>query len=210
MKGSLVLTVVLTLVSSAAIGQRSDKVARYFGEPILTDSSSTIFFPVQYNEEFLSTNKIAAWGYYYANMVVYDIKNDAYRKLFDADTFIEGFKYGRNAGYGVDRNTRLKNITAQWVFMMVKSKDYNNSGRIDENDPSILFAATKRGDGLRQLTEDHENVVSLDVYEAQGFAIIKIQKDSNKDRSFKNGDKDYYFRKMSLTDLTLGKPIEAQ
>lgn len=210
MKGSLVLPIVLTLVSGGAIGQRSDKASWYFDEPVMTDSSSTIFFPVRYNDEFLSGNKIATWGYYYANVVVYDIKNDAYRRLFDTDTFIEAFNYGRNAGYGVDRDARLKNITAKWVFMRVKNKDHNNSGRIDENDPSILFAATRRGEGLRQLTDDNENVVSLDVYEAQGFAIVKIQRDLNKDKSFKNSDKDYYFRKINLSDLTLGKPIEAQ
>lgn len=208
MKKNFTLSVALMFMISAAICQRNEKASRYFVDPVLTDSSSTIFFPVRYNDEFLTGNKIAFWGYYYANVVVYDIKADTYRKLFDTDTFIEAFNYGSNAGYV--HGARAKNITAKWVFLMVKSKDHNNSGRIDENDPSILYAATRKGEGLRQLTDEAENVVALDIYEAHGYGIVKIQRDSNKDRSFKNADKDYYFRKINLSDLTLGKPIEIQ
>jgi len=191
-----------------AVGQRSDKLARYFADPVLTDSLSTLFFPTQYNEGFLSTNKIALWGSYYANIVVYNFLTDSSIPLFAADTYIEAFR--RPDYMRITENTKIKNITNKWVFLLVKSKDYNDSGRIDGNDPSILYAATTKGEGLRPLTNETENVVSFEFFEKQGFGLIKIQRDSDKDFSFKNNDADFYFRKIDLENLTLGKPIEAK
>lgn len=53
----------VTLVSSfLSYGQRYDKSENRLGEPILTDSASTLFIPVTYDEALLSSNKIAAWG----------------------------------------------------------------------------------------------------------------------------------------------------
>jgi hypothetical protein len=167
-----------------------------------------LFIPTRYNEEFLSSNKIAFWGDYYANIVVYDYKTDAYKKLFEKDTFIESFRDNSYYAYGTRTNGKVKNVTTKWVFLLVKTKDTNNSGRIDEKDPSILFAVSTNGKNLMPLTDEKENVVSFDTFDNQGFVLIKIQKDSDNDKSFKNEDKEYCFKKISLTDLTLGKKIE--
>jgi len=94
------------------------------------------------------------------------------------------------------------------IFLLVKPKDTNNSGRVDEKDPSVLFAVSPNGQTLKQLTDDTENVVSFDNFEKQGFLLIKIQRDSDNDKSFKTEDKEFYFKKVNLTDLTLGKGIE--
>lgn len=40
------------------------------------------------------------------------------------------------------------------------------------------------------------------------FLLVKIQKDSDGDRSFKNEDREYCYKKIGLTDLTVGKAIE--
>jgi hypothetical protein len=92
--------------------------------------------------------------------------------------------------------------------MLVKHRDYNESGRVDEKDPSMLFASTIKGDSLKQLTASSENVVSFKIYEKQGFALIRVQRDSDGDGYFKEADKVYYLRKISLQNLSLGKPIE--
>ena len=179
--------------------------ARYFGEPILTDTLSTLFIPTRYNEGFLSSNKIAFWGDYYANIVAYNFQTDTYKKLFDKDTFIESM---RNNYYATRTTEKIKNLTSKWVFLLVKPKDTNNSGRIDERDPSVLLAVSTDGQTLKQLTDETENVVSFDNFNKQGFLLIKIQRDSDNDKSFKAEDKEFYFKKVNLTDLTLGKGIE--
>jgi hypothetical protein len=204
----LILALALCFMQNDSFGQRSNKSDRYFGNPVFTDSLSTIFFPTQYDEQMLSANKIALFGEYYANLIVYNYKTDSYRKLFENDTYIESFTQVNHYDPGAQRNARPKNITNKWIFLLVKIKDYNGSNRIDENDPSVLFVTNKQGEGLKALTEESENVVSFDIFEAQGFCLIKIQRDSNKDKTFKHEDKDFYYRKIDLNDLSVGKGIE--
>ena len=181
-------------------------MARYFGEPILTDTLSTIFLPTRYNNEFLSTNKIAFWGDYYANIVVYNFKLDTYRKLFGADTYIEAFLGGNNYRYGSMTRDKIKNITTKWVFLLVKSKDYNDSERIDEQDPSTLFVTTLNGENLKALTDANEDVVSFEIFNDQGFGLLKIVRDRDMDKSFKK--ESIYLKKIDLNDLSFGKEIE--
>jgi hypothetical protein len=199
------LLIELTILTTDGLCQKGP--ARYFGEPILTDSLSTLFIPTRYNEEFFSSNKIAFWGDYYANIVAYNFQTDTYKKIFDKDTFIESLR-NNNYGYGARTIDKIKNITRKWIFLLVKPKDTNNSGRVDEKDPSVLFAVSPDGQILKQLTDESENVVSFDNFEKQGFLLIKIQRDSDNDKSFKAEDKEFYFKKVNLTDLTLGKGIE--
>ncbi|QHT66539.1 hypothetical protein GXP67_07650 [Rhodocytophaga rosea] len=187
---------------------QNTKTAHYFGEPIFTDSLSTLFIPLRYNQEFMSDNKIAFWGDYYANLLVYDYTADSYRKLFEKDTYIEAFKINTPYRYNQGVNPQPKNITREWVFLLVKTTDYNNSGRIDEKDPSILYATTPKGERLKALTNETEHVVSIELFEKQGFGLIKIQRDINNSKSFTYADKDFYYRKINLPDLTLGKAIE--
>lgn len=187
----LIISLGLTLLTTEGFCQKG--LSTFFGEPILTDSLGTLMIPTRYNE-FLTANKIAYFGNYYANIIVYDYKTDSYKKLFENDTFIESFKE-RNSSYvyGIRNNEKVKNITTKWVFLLVKNKDTNSSGRIDEKDPSVLFAVSTNGEDLRQLTDEKENVVSFDTYDKQGFILIKIQKDSDNDKSFKTEDKEILF-----------------
>jgi hypothetical protein len=138
------------------------KPSRHIGEPIWVDSLSTIFFPTSYNEEFLSTNKIALWGDYYSNIIVYDFKKDEHRKLFQSDIYIHPFHYDNR--YRTEQNSKPQNITSKWVFILAKDKDYNESGRVDERDPSILFVTNKKGESLKPLTKEGENILSIKIY----------------------------------------------
>lgn len=205
----LIIFLGLTIVTVDGRCQKGP--SKLFGEPILADTFSTLFIPTRYNAEFLSSNKIAFWGDYYANILVYDYTTDSYKKLFEKDTFIESFR-GNSSYYTpmTRANEKIKNITDKWVLLLVKSKDTNSSGRIDEKDPSILFAVSTKGENLRPLTNENENVVSFETFNKQGFILLKIQRDLNNDKSFKKDDNDFYLRKLSLTDLTLGKAIPLQ
>ncbi|HYG02954.1 MAG TPA: hypothetical protein VD927_10955 [Chryseosolibacter sp.] len=201
----LLLTFLLAsaLLATDAFCQKGP--ARYFGKPILTDSLSTVFIPTRYNEEFLSSNKIAFWGDYYANIVAYNFQTDTYKKIFEKDGFIEAIEYD---GFTMRTTQKSENITKKWVFLLVKMIDTNNSGRIDEKDPSLLFAVSPDGQTINQLTDEKESVVSLKNFEKQGFVLIKIQKDTNNDKEFRSNENEYFFRKINLSDLTSGNAIE--
>jgi hypothetical protein len=200
----LISSILLISITTEVFCQKS--LGSSLGEPILTDSLSTLFIPVQYDAGILTSNKIALWNYY-ANIIVYDYNTDSYKKLFESDTFIKSFEINSNGRFGVLASRKPNELTSKWFFLLVKTKDTNNSGRIDEKDPNCLFAVSTDGKLLRQLTDEKENVVSIEAFEKQGFVLIRIQKDSDNDKSFKPEDKEYYLRKVSLDDLALGNVI---
>jgi hypothetical protein len=205
----LIFTLVLCLtLANAGWGQASDKVGRNFSDAIVTDSTSTMIFPTTYNTELFTSNKTMTWGNYYANIIVYDFKADTYKKLFPQDVFIEAFNEEGNYKYYNPVSGRLKNFSRDWIFYMVKSKDFNGNGKVDQKDPSILYATNRKGEGLKSLTSENENVVSLTIYERLGFAIVRIQRDEDHDRDFKYEDKDFCLMKIDLATLKTGNKIE--
>lgn len=207
MKKTLLFSCIFILLVS--INGYCQKLAdRYFDDPFITDSSSTLIIPTRYNEMFSSENKISFWGDYYANLIFYNFIDDTYHKIFAEDTFIKAFHSSNSYGYRAAPSDKFSNITAKWVLFLVKNKDTNGNGRIDENDPTFLYASSPDGKQLKQLTDETQNVLSWDFFTKQGFVLVKIQYDSVKDGSFRNNDKDVVYKKVSLDDLSVGRGIE--
>jgi uncharacterized protein YkuJ len=154
----------------------------------------------------LSSNKIAFWREYYANIIVYNYKTDVCKKLFEKDVFIEGIR--NDNYYNLHNNVKINNLTQNWVFLFVKLNNTNKDKRVDENDPSVLFAVSTDGERLKQLNEENENVTGLENFERQGFVLIRIQKDSDGNQSFTAADKEFYYKKINLADLSSGNNIE--
>ena len=203
------LVLIFILASATAFAQRGDKLPRFFGNPIVADSASALMIPVQYNVELLSANKLALWNHYYANIIFYDITNDSSKRLFKEDTFIKGFANSDNSYNRYDNSTNTpKNISANWIFYFVMEADYNKSGRIDSDDPAILYVSDKQGNKLKALTPPNENAVSIEIFEKQGFALVKMQRDVNNDKSFDAKDKDFYYVRLDLNTLMFGNKIE--
>ena len=203
----LILGIILLCSAQIAFGQKSNKLPRYFAEPVGIDSTTTVMIPTRYNSDLLSSSKIALWNNFYANIIFYNFQNDSVHKLFENDTFIQGFR--SNASYfNYNMNQVEKNISSDWIFYFVKPNDFNQSGRIDNEDPSIIFVSDKFGKNLKPITPEYENAVSIEIFNNQGFAIIKMQRDQNGDKDFDHKDKEYYFVSLNLKTLEFGKKIE--
>jgi hypothetical protein len=194
----------LVVSSFNVFGQKGS--VRIFDDPILTDTLSTLFIPTRYNEQILSHNKIAFWGDYYANIIVYNFKTDSSKKLFLNDTYIKSLR--SDYSYGTRGYERVKNLCSGWVFLLVKPTDTNGSGRIDEDDASVLMTVSTDGRTVKQLTDGAEDVAEIIPFEKQGFILIKIQRERDQHKSISHGA-DFYFKKIDLADLTLGKTINA-
>jgi len=195
-------------ISISGFGQKSDKLPRFFADPIIADSLSTLMIPTRYNADLLSSSKIALWNDYYANIIFYDLIADSSKRLFKDDTFIKGFTNDHNSYNRYQRTNNPENICSKWIFYFVKPADFDKSGRVDNNDPSILFVSDKYGNRLTSITPTNENAVSIDVFDKHGFALIKMQRDSDKDNDFESDDKDFYYIRLDLNTLTLGNKIE--
>jgi hypothetical protein len=203
----LLICACFTLTSNSSFGQKNPKIPRYFGDAIITDSSSTILIPTRYNADISASNKLSLFGDYYANIIFYNFINDTQKKLFSDDTYIIRFS---NPYYRYDNSGHKNNMTSQWLFYKVKNIDHNKNGRIDNEDPSILFVSDIYGDNLKSLSTENENVVDISIFEKQNFALIKFQRDQDNDGNFEHKDKDFYYVKLDLTTLTFGKKIEIE
>lgn len=194
-------------ISIYGFGQSSGKLPRYFADPIIADSTSTVMIPIRYNVDLMNSSKIALWNDFYANIIFYYYNTDSCKRLFKDDTFIREFT-NNNSFYPYERYNKNKNTCSKWIFYFVKPTDYDYSGKIDDDDPSILYVSDKNGNGLQAITPANENAVSIEIFDKQGIALIKMQRDSDKDNDFEYNDKDFYYMRLDLNTLTLGKKIE--
>lgn len=210
MKNILLLLLLLSF-SCSLQAQKSDKLPRYFGEALVVDSSSIVLIPTRYNAELLSTNKIALWNDFYANLIFYDLASDTYKKLFNSDTYIKPFTRERIPlpyTHTERESTRMANSSRNWIFYFVKAGDHNRNGRIDNEDPTLLYVSDKAGNKLKALTPVTENAVSLEIFDKHGYALVKMQRDSDNNKRFEAKDKDFYFIRIDLNSLAFGNKIE--
>lgn len=189
--------------------QNSSKGAHYFAEPIVVDSSSTLLIPIRYNSDLFASSKLDFWGDYYANITFYNFKTDSSKKLFDKDTYIVSFNtYEYSSYYG--REIKNRNISSHLILYKVKNVDHNKNNKIDIKDPALLYVSDIHGNNLKLLSSENENIVSIDIFNKQNFALIKFQRDVDNDLNFENEDKDYYFVKLDFTTLKFGNKIETK
>lgn len=195
---NLITTMLLLQLAGAAFCQETRlKRAMYVRGPMITDSTSTLFIPID-AEEFLSSK---SGEYYCANILVYNFQHDQSFKLFDHNLHIVGYRT-----YLSSKSWREKPATSEfkdWILYEVKI-DHNKNGKMDGSDPVVLYCSDLRGRNLKQLTFEQENFVSVEIYHEQNFALITMQRDMNQDVKFDNDDRDYYFVKLDLPTLTLG------
>lgn len=195
----------LIIISSIQSIAQSSKISNTFDTPIIVDSNSTLLIPVRYDSDFISSSKITLWGNFYSNIIFYDFKNDKSKKLFPADTYIFGFDHSYYSyKYSENKNTLTRNC----ILYKVKNVDLDANGKIENNDPTILYVSDQHGNDLKALTSTTENVLTVDVFENQNIAMVKIQRDKDQDKSFEKEDKDYYMVKLDLTTLEFGTKIE--
>lgn len=201
---------VLTICSLAAFGlsaqELSKGVTQDFAGPVITDSASTIMIPTLYDAGIFTSNKMQVGNEFYANVLFYNFKKDSVKRLFAKDTYIANFN--RVDHYSYDERRVRKQRTAQLFFYRVMNMDHNRNGKIDHGDPVVLYVSDIYGNRLTQLTASNDNMVSMELYEKQNIALVKVQRDQNKDGEFNYKDGDYYYVKVDLSTLAVGNKIE--
>lgn len=143
---------------------------------------------------------------YYANLIVYNFNSDSYKRLFSTDTYLQLVSLPATRHGFVTANTNI--IKLNRIFLFVKETDTNKSGRIDENDASVLYTVTPTGENLQALTTGKDHVISVEVYGHAEFALVQFHHDINQDGNFNFKDTEYYYRKLDLKTLKWGKEIK--
>jgi hypothetical protein len=206
MNYTLFIWTILLSLNLPVFGQTSSKITTNFYDPVLVDTNSTVMIPTVYEAGIFTSNKLALYGNYYSNIIFYNFKTDTYKRLFEKDTYIIGFK-SRSHNF-FQPTIDKQNITSNAIFYQIKNVDYNLSKKIDDKDPTILYISDIKGNNLKRITSENENIISFDIFEKQNFALIKMQRDLNNDKNFDADDSDFYFIKLDLTSFALGNKIE--
>ena len=213
MKGmkKILLIIGLSIFTLNGFSQSSDKLPRYFDNPIMIDTTNTILIPTRYNTDLLSSSKVGLRNNYYANILITSADNSMPRKLFEADTYILPLRLTESSRYYYKYNySYSKSIFTNWIFLLVKNNDLDNNQRIDEKDPTILYVTDLFANGLRKITDENENVVDYYIYENQNLIMVKIQRDLTNDRKFTNKDKDFYFLFLEYKTLKEIKRLDIE
>lgn len=200
-------TLMISLCCSHALRAQSSKLP-YLDNPIILDSASSFLIPVQYDVSVFSSNKLAILGHYYANLVFYNVQSDSSKILFKKDTYIMDFRIPFYYTKSVHDHLQGTNRTKKCVILRVKDVDYNQNGRIDSDDPDILYVTDNFGKNLRCLSTKNESVLSIQIFEKQNFALVKFQRDNNRNGKYDYRDDEYFYAKLDLTTLSLGNKIE--
>jgi hypothetical protein len=100
-------------------------------------------------------------------------------------------------------------VQANRIFLLVKQTDTNGSGRIDEQDASVLYTISPTGENLQALSTGKDHVMGIQVYAHAHFALVTLQRDSNRDGVFNQKDQ-YYYRKLDLKKLQWGREIKLE
>ena len=203
------LIIGLTIFTMNIFSQSSDKLPRYFDNPIMIDTTNTLLIPTRYNTDIMSSSKIGLRNDYYANILISSTDNSASRKLFETDTYILPLRLTESSRYYYKYSySYSKSIFTNWIFFLVKNNDLDKNQKIDEKDPTILYVTDLSASGLKKITDENENVVDYYVYEKQNLIMIKIQRDLTKDQKFTNKDKDFYFLFLDYKTLRIIKRLD--
>ena len=202
------IILLLFISTGVSFNVRAQKSAqRSFGEHWLADSSSTLMFPTLYNSSLFTSNKVMEWTVY-ANIIFYDFKTDSTRRLFKEDTYIASF-----SRYNVyDMRPKLQvPVSSGHIFYRCYTVDRNRNGKINHDDPAILYVSDTHGKNLTALTNKDQNVVSFEIFDKQGFVLVKIQRDVDNDGRFDSvADDEYYFVKYDIATKKFGPAIEVR
>ncbi|MEH0153195.1 hypothetical protein V6R21_03555 [Limibacter armeniacum] len=202
MKEKLLLPLFI-LLSTSLFGQYKLKDGFTLDDPILTDSTSTVMITVRYSENATKVPLFASG--YYANILFYDFNENVSEPLFKKDVFIDEFPQKHDNQYFSRRSEVNQHLfsTSQWLFYFVKDIDINDRRVSHTKVPSVLYVSDRKGKNLKALTSSNEHAVKINIFEDQGFALIKMLRDQNGDGKYDRNDMDYYYLRLDIKTLEL-------
>jgi hypothetical protein len=201
MKKYLTLIAIIVLFTNG-YGQSEVKLHKYFLSPVIIDSSSVVLIPIHYKPH-VAWKQNLLWDNHCSNILIFDTKTDSVKKLFKEDTFISRYNLVNYPRWQINNSL----YSSRWLFFFVKTSDYNKNGKLDPEDPYIIYVSDRNGDGLKPITPLDECALSIDISDEQGFAIIQMQRDSDHNNEFSYYDECYFVR-LDLNTLTFGKKVE--
>jgi len=179
-------------------------------EMVQIDSSVYVMFPLR-----LSTKTISESGgssssgserdvSTYWNIAFYNTLSNSRRLLTDEQMIITD--YGGPEISGSEDAAIVPNpprlLANSLIFYKVICSDYDEDGKLTENDPQYLFVSNLAGENFKQVSPDKVSITDWHLMKKTGMLLMEGRTDTNHDNKFDSNDKVTTY----IYDLNTGKP----
>lgn len=153
------------------------------------DTTSILLFPLSIPEsrenDKSSTYKKIEDGSYW-NIIFLNSRTNEYQLLTDKKVLIKNYIVPTE-------NNALKNTTPTCLFFTIIAEDYNKDKKLTNEDPAYLFVTDKFGKNLKQISPGGYHLLNWHYVKSSNKVIMTVQKDSNANGKFENGEEISHF-----------------
>lgn len=158
--------------------------------PTVLDSSDWVLYPLTLEEleekekGFISSSYGRQYAYW--NVAFYNTKTKQSRLLSDSLKMLINWISPKNdailhSGHREKRNEGL-------IYYSITTKDYNQDGKLNSDDPKYLFTSDLSGQDFKQISPDNFDLTHWQTINETNKILIQARKDRNRDKRFDEND----------------------
>ncbi len=167
-----------------------NKINLQFDSPIVLDSSDWVLYPLTHEklEETEYGFKSSSYGrqYAYWNAAFFNTHTKETRLLSEDLKMLINSISTNNGAYTHSGQKERKSDSH--IYYSITTKDYNQNGKLDVDDPKYLFISDISGQGFKQASPDNLDLIHWQTINESNKILIQTLKDSNKDKKFDGDD----------------------
>lgn len=162
-----------------------------FNNPTVLDSSDWVIYPLTLEEleETEKGFKSSSYGrqYAYWNIAFYNTKIKQTRLLSDSLKMLINSISPKNDV--IIQSGQREKRSEGLIYYSITTKDFNQDGKLNSDDPKYLFISDFSGQGFKQISPDNFDLIHWQTIHESNKILIQARKDINNDKKF-DGDDD--------------------
>ena len=166
-----------------------------FNQPVQINKSVYVLYPLVLNNQqdrgslndYSGSSTTTYW-----NIVFYNTLNGQYHLLDEQKKMLihsySPIQSGDYASTDILDIPNESNQVGRFLYYTVTTLDFNNDGKLKENDPQYLFISDKTGRNFRQVSPDSAHVLSWQPIPESNKILLQVKRDNNQDKKFNEQD----------------------
>ncbi len=186
-------------LTETQLKEKLSKLKLDFNEPVLINSSVYVMYPLilkksdEEEESSFSSSRYKPTVYW--NIIFYNTETGEYH-LLDDTLKMAIYSYNSRTEYTSSLSSKDfyydgYNQVNRLIYFSIRTKDFNNDGKLNSNDPNYLFITDKAGGHFKQISPNNMNVESWKIIENTNKILLLVTKDTNGDKYFNYKDETF-------------------
>jgi hypothetical protein len=158
--------------------------------PTVIDSSDWVIYPLTLEEleetekGFKSSSYERQYAYW--NVAFYNTETKQTRLLSDSLKMLINSISSNNET--IIHSGQRKEKNAGLIYYSITTKDYNQDGKLNSDDPKYLFISDLAGQDFKQISPDNFDLIHWRAIQVTNKILIQARKDTKKDKKFNSDD----------------------